>query len=75
MKGKIFNAQEVINFELVGDNVIEYYVVNGWEIVGTAPNPYPCPYIYFSIKKTLPAKLSKEERRKMYEEALQYSNE
>jgi hypothetical protein len=75
MKGKIFNQQEVINFELVGDHIIQYYLSEGWEIVATAPNPYPCPYIFFSVRKIFDHKLSKEERRKFQDEAIKYNDE
>ena len=75
MKEKIFNAKEVINFELVGDDVIQYYLSEGWEILGTAPNPYPCPYILFSVRKIFDHKLSKEERRKFQHEARKYNDE
>lgn len=36
---------------LVGDDIIEYFINNGWEIIANAPNPYPEPYIFFCIRK------------------------
>ena len=37
---------------LVGDDQIEYFLNEGWEIIGTAPNPFPCPYIFFVVRKS-----------------------
>lgn len=75
MKGKTFNAQEIINFELVGDDDIQYYLSEGWEIVATAPNPSPCPFIFFSVRKIFDHKLSKQERSKFQDEARKYNDE
>jgi len=51
----------VANFLLVGDDQIGYFIRNGWEIVSSAPNPHPCPYIIFSIRKYFDKQLTKKE--------------
>jgi len=63
----------ITNFLLVGDDIIEYFIKESWQIVSTAPNPYPCPYIYFSIRKDFDHSLTKEERREMFDLAQKYS--
>jgi hypothetical protein len=65
----------IINFCLVGDHVIQYYVNEGWEIVSSAPNPCPQPYVYFVIKKNFDRKLSKKEKNQIYEKALRYCDD
>jgi len=64
----------VINFDVVGDNVIEYYVNQGWEIVANAPNPCPSPYVYFVIKKSFPTQLTKTQKSQIFNEAMEYVN-
>ncbi len=44
---------------LVGDGEIQYFLNDGWQIIGQAPNPHPQPYIHFSISKNI--KLSNKE--------------
>ena len=69
---KLKEIEMATNFILTDDNYIEFYVDDGWEIVGTAPNPYPSPYIFFSIKKDTVKKLTKEERRELQDNAHKY---
>jgi hypothetical protein len=69
----------IINFDTVGDHVIQYYINEGWEIVANAPNPDPHPNdacsIVFVIKKTFDKKLNREEKRQILDEAWSYCSE
>ncbi len=69
---KANDCKGVVNFLLVGDDVIEYFIKEGWEIVSAAPNPHPCPYIYFSIRKDFDHSLTTGERREMLDLAYKY---
>lgn len=62
-------------FLMVGDNEIEYFLNQGWEIVSTAPKPFPCPYIYFCVKKDHENILTKQERKDLHDNCWKYGNE
>lgn len=72
--GNITRFRTTVNFLLVGNDVIEYYVKEGWEIVSTAPNPYPQPYIFLLIKKDFNRTLTKNERLQPEDDARKYNN-
>lgn len=40
MNKKVFTTDE---------NEIEWFINEGFEIIGSAPNPYPQPYVYFVV--------------------------
>lgn len=61
-------------FLLVGDDLIEYFVNDGWEIVNSAPNPCPSPFLFFCIKKVFEKSLSRSERKLLIDLAQQYKN-
>lgn len=44
-----------------GDEDVMYFLNTGWEILASAPNPYPEPYIVWFLKKESPGKFSKED--------------
>ena len=47
---------------MCGDYEVEYFLENGWELVASAPNPDPMPFIVFIVSKFLEKKLTKDEK-------------
>jgi len=81
LNGKLNKIKEkkimsIINFDTVGDNVIQYYINEGWEIVANAPNlqqqPDDACCVVFVIKKTFDKKLNREEKKQIRDEAWSY---
>jgi len=46
------SEKEKYKVMLVGDDEVEYFLNTGWEIMASAPNPHPCPYIFFAVRKS-----------------------
>lgn len=44
-----------------GDEDVMFYLNDGWAIEGSAPNPFPQPYIYWFVSKLIPEQLTRVE--------------
>ncbi len=56
------------------ESELEFYLNDGWDILANSPNPFPQPYIYFTIQRFFQEKPTKEYIKDLRNKSREYKN-